>query len=185
MKSALAKRKIGDAAVAAKTGKTWREWFALLDRAGAKALEHRGIVEIARRHLPGGGDWWGQMVAVAYEQERGLRRPHQRPHGFELSGSKTIAVSTAAAYRAFADARLRRRWLPEAGLTITTATAGKSIRFGWRDGKTRGDVAFYPKGAGKTMVTVQHRRIATAAAADRMKSYWKRQLEKLKAMLEA
>ncbi len=34
------KRGIGDQAVAARTGKTWRQWFALLDRTGARNKSH-------------------------------------------------------------------------------------------------------------------------------------------------
>jgi hypothetical protein len=32
---------ISDAAVQAKTGKTWTEWFAILDQAGAAAWPHK------------------------------------------------------------------------------------------------------------------------------------------------
>ena len=34
-----------DAAVRGKTGKTWDEWFAFLDRAGCKSMTHKEIVE--------------------------------------------------------------------------------------------------------------------------------------------
>ena len=36
--------------------------------------------------------WWCQMVTVGYEQERGLREKHQKPDGYSVSASKTVAV---------------------------------------------------------------------------------------------
>ena len=49
--------------------KSWAEWFALLDAAGAADLDHRGIVAVlAQRH--GVGPWWQQMVTSAYEKAR-------------------------------------------------------------------------------------------------------------------
>jgi len=82
---------ISSAAVKKATGKTWREWLGVLDKAGAAKLPHKDIVQrLQRAHRL--ADWWGQMVAVGYEQARGLRVKHQKPDGFEISVAKTIAA---------------------------------------------------------------------------------------------
>ena len=81
---------VGDDAVCKATGRDWRQWFALLDKAGARKLNHRGIVELVDRN--GGGPWWSQMVSVAYEQERGLREKHQKADGFAAGVSRTIGA---------------------------------------------------------------------------------------------
>ena len=36
---------MSDEAVKAKTGKTWKEWFAALDKAGATKMGHQDIVK--------------------------------------------------------------------------------------------------------------------------------------------
>ena len=85
---------MSDEAVRAKTGKSWSQWFAILDKAKAKDLPHKEITELLRgKH--GVPPWWSQMVTVGYEQERGLRVKHQKCDGFSVSGSKTVAVSVA------------------------------------------------------------------------------------------
>ena len=64
---------ISSEAVHAKTGKTWPEWFAVLDKAGASGWPHKDIAT----HLHdkcGCPDWWSQMVTVGYEQARGRKR---------------------------------------------------------------------------------------------------------------
>src|SRR3954447_18706336 len=37
---------IGSEAVFAKTGKTWPQWFKILDAAGAKKMEHKAIIGV-------------------------------------------------------------------------------------------------------------------------------------------
>ena len=77
---------ISSEAVKAKTGKTWAQWFALLDKSRAQAMSHKDIVAVLAGKN-GLGPWWRQMVAVAYEQAKGLRDKHEKPDGFEISRS--------------------------------------------------------------------------------------------------
>lgn len=182
MKSTLAKERIGDAAVSGRTGKTWSEWFLILDRAGAEAMEHKATVALLTKH--GLDGWWAQMVTVGYEQERGKRQKHEKPEGFQVSGSKTVTVSVASLYRAWTDANARKRWLANPSFSVSKATRNKSLRIKWNQGTSRVDVNFYAKGTGKSQVTVQHGRLPNASAAERMKVYWREYLGRLKALLE-
>lgn len=175
---------IGDAAVKAATGKNWKQWFTLLDKAQAHALNHQEIVAwLVKNHgLP---PWWRQMVTVTYEQARGLRRKHEKPDGFQISRSVTIGVPVAALYRAWAEVRRRSRWLDDPKFDIRSATPNKCLRLNWVDGKTTLEVNFSAKATGKSQVSVQHNKLATAAAAARAKTYWATQLQQLKAYLDA
>ncbi|MBI3669512.1 MAG: SRPBCC domain-containing protein [Acidobacteria bacterium] len=177
-------KRMSDAAVQAKTGKTWKEWFAILDKAGARKMDHKQIVAYLVKHQ-NVGPWWQQMVTVNYEQARGLREKHQTSEGFTANGSRTIAVALPALFQAWQAERARRRWLGDAALTIRTATPPKSLRILWGDGKSRVDVMFYAKGKGKSQVTVDHRRLTDAKEAARMKTYWSQALDRLKATLQA
>ena len=56
---------VGDDAVKKATGKTWTEWFTILDQAGAQKMNHRQIVTLLRDQH-GVGSWWQQMVTVGY-----------------------------------------------------------------------------------------------------------------------
>ena len=72
--------RISDSAVQAKTGKSWKQWFAILDAAGAMEMSHTDIARNLRenQNVPA---WWSQMVANTYEQARGMRQKHQVPAG--------------------------------------------------------------------------------------------------------
>ena len=84
--------RMSDAAVKSKTGKTWAEWFTLLDKAGGKKLDHKALVaHLDKRHRV--DPWWRQMVAVSYEQARGLRQPHGRGPGRTLERPRQIAAA--------------------------------------------------------------------------------------------
>ncbi len=171
---------IADAAVRAATGKGWKDWFAMLDGAGARKLDHKGIVTIvAKRADP--GPWWRQMVTVAYEQERGLRKKHQKPDGFSVSRSRTVAAPAARVFAAWREPRRRVRWLPGEAPTIRRATPHRTLRITWSDGTSDVDVHLWPKGAARTQVSVQHSKLPSAAAGERMKKLWGRALEALAA----
>lgn len=184
-KSTASKRAvhISDDAVRAKTGKTWDEWFKLLDAAGAKTLGHTAIAAYVHKKL-GCPSWWCQMVTVGYEQERDLRAKHQRPEGYQISVSKTMEVPVGAAYKAWEDSKLRRRWLPDAKLTVRKATRAKSMRITWGDGATSVEAVFYSKGAARCQVVAQHSKLKNARDAQRMKTYWAEALARLKEQLE-
>jgi hypothetical protein len=173
---------ISSAAVKKATGKTWAQWLALLDRAGARKLSHREIVQLLdRTHRL--EDWWRQMVTVGYEQARGLRLKHQKADGFEIRVSKTMAAPVDRAFAAWKDAALREQWLPRTPLTIRKATPHKSIRILWPD-DTGVSVNFWPKGPLKCQVVPQHGRLTTPEAAEKMKVFWAAKLESLRLFLE-
>ena len=176
------KPRMSDDAVKAKTGKTWNDWFKILDAAGEKKMTHQERVAfLNRKHNV--GPWWQQMVAVTYEQARGLRERHQKPEGYEISVSRTINAPVSRAFKAWTDEKTRKAWLP-ANFKIRKAIANKSFRITWEDGKTSVAVAFIPKGAGKSQVVAQHSKLADAKAAAGMKTFWADALDRLKKMIE-
>ena len=172
---------MSDEAVQAKTGKTWSRWFKHLDAAGAKKMTHQQIVA----HLRDKHDvraWWQQMVSVTYEQARGLRDIHEKPSGYEISVSRTIAAPVNKAFKAWTDEKTRKLWL-SANFSIRKSTTNKTIRITWGDGT---DVvsAFYPKGEGKCQVVAQHGKLKDARAGAKMKAFWSDTLDRLKELLE-
>jgi uncharacterized protein YndB with AHSA1/START domain len=175
------KPRMSDEAVAAKTGKTWSRWFKHLDAAGAKKMTHQEIVA----HLHDKHDlrpWWTQMVAVTYEQARGLRDKHEKPGGFEISVSRTIGCPVGKAFKAWTDEKTRKGWLPS-NLTIRKVTTNKSLRITWEDDNTSVTAAFLSKGADKCQVVAQHGKLPDAKVAVRMKEFWGEALDKLKELI--
>jgi len=175
-------KRSSDAAVKAKTGKVWAEWFAILDKAGAKKMAHKEIATYLheKQEVPG---WWAQMVAVGYEHERGLRQKFQKCDGqFSASGSRTIAAPMTKAFAAWTDEKARKSWLPGGKLEITSATPGKYVRGKW-NGESRLSVGFYSKGSNKTQVAVDHEKLRNAKDVLKMKSFWFEALNRLESLL--
>jgi hypothetical protein len=168
-------------AVARRTGKSWAQWFALLDAAGAAELDHKGIVAVlAQRH--GVGPWWQQMVTVAYEQARGKNGNTASDDGFQVDVSRVLELPLAKLFRFWAEPAERNKWLADDRFSIHKATASKSIRARWGRGVSRIDVDFCEKGPSKSQVTVQHNRIETSDAAEQMKAYWAKKIRALEAL---
>lgn len=168
---------IEDAAIKAKTGCTWELWTKALDYARASEWPHRRIAEYVHEKYKV-GDWWAQTVTVGYERIKGLRAIGQRRDGtFEAAKRKTFSVPLQRLYRAWSNATLRAKWLPE-DFTVRSATPQKYMRISWPDG-TSVVLGFTKKGAEKSQVAVQHTKLSDRAAVTKMKAFWEERLKAL------
>jgi hypothetical protein len=177
--------RISEAKLVEATGKTWDQWFAILDRWGGTKHTH---IEIAR-HLAddlGAPMWWTQTITVEYERARGMRVKYQRPDGvFAVSSSKTVAAPVENAYDAVVDDDRRSAWLTDGKMMFRTGTELRSAHFDWEGGPTRVHVWFVEKDGGKTTVAVEHERVDGPHEAEIAKAAWASRLKALKAYLEA
>jgi len=176
-------KKISDETVKKNTGKIWKDWFSLLNKAGAKKMEHKEIAQLLYQKYSLSG-WWSQMVTVQYEQDIKGRKKHETTSGFQISKSVTFITSLTKVFNTINSPLKRIIWLEDPAITITKSTKDKSIRGKWIDKKTNIEFQFYPKDNSKTQLVVQQSKIKTAKEAEKMKTYWGKQLNNLKRYLE-
>lgn len=170
-----------DAAVAAKTGRTWAQWVEALDAAGAEAMEHAAIARLVHGTfgVPG---WWSQTVTVGYERIRGRRQLHQTARGFAVSKTRTFAVPVSALRRAFVPAA-RSQWLGGAPARERKTTT-KVARWTEADG-THVDVQLDARGRDRSVASLQHSRLASRADVERRRAFWSERFDALQAWLAA
>jgi hypothetical protein len=175
--------RIDDETVKAKTGRSWHEWFDVLENASADKLNHQEVVSfLNRRHDL--NDWWSQMVAKVYEQHARIHEQYERAEGYEISVSKSFIVDVRIIYEAWFTDEKRRRWLQESPLKITATTRNKSIRAQWANGQSRLSIDFYSKGENRSQVVVQHMKLPSLKAAEDMQTFWKEKLDTLEEMIK-
>jgi hypothetical protein len=174
--------RVGDEVLKERSGKTWAEWFPILDKAGAKKMNHTEITTVlhGKFGVPG---WWCQMIAVGYEHSRGLRELHESCAGFSASVSRTLGIGVKPLFAACADDKKRGAWLSEDKLAVSTARPEKAVRGAW-DGASRLEIRFYPKGAAKTQVVIDHMKLASSSDVEKMKAFWSENLERLREFAE-
>ena len=176
-------KKISNEAVKKSTGKTLKEWFSILNKAGAKKMEQKQVAKLLHQKY-GLSGWWSQMVTVQYEQEIKGRKKHEKPEGFQVSKSTTLTASVTKIFNMINSPIKRIIWLKDPAITIIKSTKDKSIRGKWIDKKTNIEFQFYPKDNNKTQLVVQQSRIKSEKEAETMKTYWGKQLNNLKKYLE-
>lgn len=166
-------------AVKGKTGKTWDEWCKILDKAGARMMDHQEIALFLHKQL-GLSLWWAQMVAVGYENERGLRADKRSgPNGqkCEVTLNKTVPASRAAVWAAWQDRNTLERWLPGADFAVTKTVPLKILHLDWPP-ETRVIVRLYER-RGQARVVVSHGRLADEDVED-VQRYWLQALDRLR-----
>ena len=173
------------ASIEAATGRTWSEWVALLNYAGAQAMEHKAIAEFVHDELKGKLDsagWWAQGVAVAYEQEIGRRRPGQSNDGsFETSVTKTVLGSKEDVLALWVEAHGEAKDF-NGEIVHNVRASVTPVRCYWRcslgDGSSL-SIATEQKGPAKAMITATHSKLASEAAKDEWRHYWKELISRL------
>lgn len=88
-----------DEAVKKATGKSWDEWFKILDKEDASKLSHKDIVLLLQNKglikkgkglsaaRPFNAGWWAQSIVVGYEEKIG-----RRVFGAKTTGNLTVTV---------------------------------------------------------------------------------------------
>ena len=157
-------------------------WVFALDHYGADKMSHGEIAALVSTKYKIDG-WWAQSVTVGYERIKGLRAIGQRREGtYEANKSRTFNVPVATLFDAWADERVRRRWLDGRIGRVRSATPARSMRL---DGEDRSIVAvgFMPKGRSKSAVAVQHTKLRDPETASRLKQYWSERFDALAEVL--
>lgn len=195
---------MSDESVMRSTGKKWAAWFALLDGGGAAGMSHKEIAaDLHKRH--GLSPWWSQMVTVEYERARGRREVHQKPSGFEVNVSRTIAVPRETAWQAFAETKHLSKWFTSKakqsfrvggrysngdgdGGVFLAIIAPRRLRFTWEQAKHAPgsvvEVTIAEKNDGRCVVQLTHSRLASKVEVADLKQGWSWAMDSLKAYLE-
>ncbi len=177
---------MSDGSIQRGTGKTWDEWFVVLDGWGGATQSH---TEIARYIYDEFGleGWWAQGVAVGYERARGLRVRNQSATGFTVSASKTFAAPVEAVFSAFIDEAQRDTWLEPGTLRFRTARPHRTARFDVllpNEAGTRLEIYFTAKSESKASAALQHTKLPDADAIEPWRAFWKERLERLAEVLK-
>ena len=103
---------------------------------------------------------------------------------FRAKSSKTFAVPLFAAFAAWADEDLRRRWLDAPDIEFDEVDVGQNLHArGPNDSSI--EIRFEAGGPGKCRVVVETTKLANAAAVERIKTFWLERLTRLRAYLGA
>ena len=191
-------------AIAAETGRSLREWVALLDAFGGPGKGRREL----GNHLYDVyklDPWWIATLNIEYEAAHGLREKDGRARGYTICATKSIKATPQQCFDACASTDALDGWLGEGHAldfrdggslrnadgnlaTIRKVTPGKAIKLIWTQPDAACDtpveIKFQPTAA-KTTVMVTHDRLQSRAEADGMRRAWSMALERLKAALES
>jgi uncharacterized protein YndB with AHSA1/START domain len=192
---------ISDAAVKQATGKTWQEWFSLLDQHGAAKMSHKDIARWLHDEKLIESGWWCQSVTVEYEKERGLRVLGQTASaGFEVGVQKTFDMSPEAAWKLVTSDQGVAVWLGrgvklrfepgEAFVTsegvngeIRSVQKGVRIRLRWQPtnwpSASTLQIYLLPSGSG-TSIRFHHEKLDGPERREEMCEHWQAVLSKLK-----
>jgi hypothetical protein len=172
---------MSDEAIARGSGKSWDEWFAILDAWDAVEKTHTEIARYLSEDL-GVDGWWAQGVTVGYERARGMRKVNETLKGFSGNASKTVPVPIEQLYAAFLDESLRDQWLEPGTLTLRTAQENRSARFDIKSGGIL-EIWFTAKSDTKSSAALGTNGLLDQESLEAWRSFWKERLSRLAKLL--
>lgn len=167
-----------DEAVKKATGKSWNEWFEILDSEKAFEMPHKDITRMLydRGYIKSG--WWCQSVTVGYEQKIGRRVAGQISEGnFSTAISKTLTGTLDSVLAQWE--KLVKGKTEFNGVKIKNNPRISSTEK-WRywkadltdDSKINADIS--EKSIGKIGLSVTHYKLKDKKVLEKWKKYWKK-----------
>ncbi|MBR6459776.1 MAG: hypothetical protein IKS49_06430 [Actinomycetaceae bacterium] len=167
----------------ATTGRSFDDWFDILDNAGAESWPHWKI----KRYLGGkrkNDEWWASAVAEAYERARGSNPAHST---YSAKATKTVAAGLAEVWGLIDNEDERRAWL-DIELEERSRQAQSALYSELADGsKVTISLRENPRATGSknsTLVTIRHSGLANEASLDETKAFWRSALATLAATID-
>jgi len=191
---------VTDASCKECTGKSLKEWSAVLD--AASPANRREAIQYIYGEIGAKDAWWPTTVWVEHEKHKGVVRKDGRGEGYNICVTKTVAAPVSAVYAAFTGDELKNWFGASAsfdeqgrvddgdgnGGELLRVRKDKDLRFKWNtkgsEDESQVDVMFAEK-AGKTGITLNHGRIQSRAEADGLRRAWGEAFDRLKKNLEA
>ncbi len=177
-------RGISDEAVRKATGKSRKEWFAILDTAGAKKMRHPDIARFLSDNYLGkkginvatNGGWWSQMVTVEYERARGLRKVNEYEGGFLVAIHKTISGSMTSIEKKWNTILKSKDVAKKKLVHVPSKTKRAMLRYKADVGGVV--VSFDERGRDKGRIMVEAIQLPKKSLVEPTRTFWKKVLEK-------
>jgi uncharacterized protein YndB with AHSA1/START domain len=191
-----------DASVRKATGRSWGEWRALLDKAGAARMTHREIVRWLAPLLP--NPWWQQSVTVEYEKTVRRRQVGQTAEsGFQIGVQRTLPYPAPQVWDVLLSPRGLAVWLGRTGRLrlqkgaryrtrdgargeLRSITPGSFLRLSWQPARWEKPSILQLRVQdkdGRAAVQFHQEKLPDARIREAMRARWRRSLEQLAGML--
>jgi uncharacterized protein YndB with AHSA1/START domain len=194
---------LDDATCKAETGKTFSEWFEVLDSVdGIKIGRRESCVKMG---IWSTQPWWATTIYVAYEKHKGVVKKDGMAEGYTICVTKNINAPVEKTYATWADPAKfaeifgdsAKQSLEEGGTltcdagvkaTFTRVRPNKDLRFTWEHPGCTAPLTVdlqFQDNKGKTLMNAMTSRIQTREETDGLRDAWTAVLNKLKAAAEA
>jgi uncharacterized protein YndB with AHSA1/START domain len=180
------------------TAKNWDEWIAVLEKAGARNLEHREIAALLKKKYKL-TEWWQHAVAWGFEVHIGRKVEGRNAKGrWSLTATKSLPVGAKKVWAYMVSGEGQARWLrpldaisialketfeTEDGFfgEIRTMRKGERVRFSWNDvewDRHSYVQMFIVKRPGeKCLLAFMHTELPDSRSRDQLRARWKASLD--------
>jgi hypothetical protein len=162
------------------TGRSWSDWFNLLDGLGANDWSHKEIARALHQDHDVSG-WWAQTITVEYERRIGRREIGQNCRGnFQGAASKTLTGSMNQIFLQWQNYMKNKKevngisFKEEPQMTISPKWRYWRVKL---EDESKVSVIINQKDKDKVKLAVNHENLANAESVSKWKPFWKSRLQ--------
>jgi hypothetical protein len=173
---AMERGRVSDEAVKKQTGKTWDQWFVILNKAGCREMDHTEIAHfLSTEYIKNG--WWAQMVTVEYERASGARKINENKDGFLVAVHKTVGIPVRQLQREWQKIVRSKALAPRNLVQIPSKTKRPMLRYKADVGSVV--VFFDERGDNRSRIMVESVKLPSQKTVEERRAYWKKVLSTL------
>ncbi len=163
--------RVSDEAVKKATGKTWDSWFALLNKAHAKQMNHSEIAHfLSTKYIKNG--WWAQMVTVEYERVQGKRKINENKDGFLVAVHKTVDLPVSKLEKVWQKVLLMPVVQKRKLMNLDSKTKRRMLHYKADVGSVV--VYFDERGKDKSRIMVESMKLPSKQSVEQNRLFWKK-----------
>ncbi len=183
------------------TGKDWKQWIAILDKAGARSWSYQEIVAFVKKKYRSVSPWWQHGLALGFEIATGRRQEGQDFRGrYSVTATKSLAHPASTVWNFVTSHEGMKFWLKPLSSVemksqaqfettdgyfgeIRTVQRARRARIYWQDPnwEKRTVVELYTveRPGRKSILVFSHTGLADLKTKDRLRVRWRDAVDQL------
>ena len=169
---------IHDPKLVEKTGKSWAEWFAFLDRFQAMGLGQKELLKLLKRNFKLSPSWQ-QALVIAWENEKKGNERTLSASEYQVQAARVFNLPLPSLNNLWSDVKLRNTWFPVITCCILRENPKRTVRLLWPDSISLVELRFSRVDKSKSSLEIVHTHLPSPKSAAEMEVYWNKVLQQL------
>jgi len=171
-------KRMNDAFLLEKTGKSLDDWTHFIDRFTSLGLSDKELSKLIHDNFKIGSLLQNSIIS-AYTSQNQSKKLNMPAEGIRIENSIELNLPLPTLSNLWSDTKLRNSWFPMVSYTVVRENPKKMVQLIWCDSISIVNIRFLRIDKSKSQVEIVHYNLPDRKTAQEMDVYWKKILQTL------